>query len=200
MKSEKGRLIRDRHLIAASGFLTNFAAAIIVLATAAHGFAVLLFNAPSSAIKTMVRPELQSYDGPQLYQGWSMFAPNPPSANLHLVVQAWTDQRMITKSLDVTDYFLRRYRRNRLTTSKPLSEGLAHALPSLVGEQHGVEIVDEAIAMRTAAMVISSEYGVTPLMIRATILKIPFSEGQGRHRSSVVWSSDWIPVTATEPI
>lgn len=60
-------------------------AALILTAAIAHAALVFLYNAPSNAIRTAASDALEVYRGPQLDQGWVLFAPDISKANLHVL-------------------------------------------------------------------------------------------------------------------
>ena len=127
--------------------------AILSCAMAAfHAFMVFLINTPSNAIRQSFAPVVTFYDGPWLHQSWSIFAPNPPEANVHVLVRGRNRNGRVTAWYDASLFFLDIVGRNRLNPLRELGEGLGHA--ALAASQDDRNILARAFVTRTAAMVL----------------------------------------------
>jgi Family of unknown function (DUF5819) len=127
-------------------------AAVICAAAVFQAAMVFLVNSPTNPVKTALSPVLDRYDGPWLAQGWSLFAPNPPEWNVHVLVRGKAATGVVTGWYDVTLFFLDVVGSNRLNPLRELGEGLGHAaVPS--ARQAGNAFADPLLD-RTAAMVL----------------------------------------------
>lgn len=134
--------------------LLILAALVIAAVTALHASLVLLINSPDNAITRALHPIIRFYDGPQLDQGWSLFAPNPLSKNEHVLVRGRTAEGAITAWYDVSQYFLVEMDRNRFTSTRAVAEALLHAAMMLKSEKPKQRAIARVEVARTAAMVL----------------------------------------------
>jgi Family of unknown function (DUF5819) len=145
---------------------------LILTATIAHAALVFLYNSPSNALKTAASYALEVYNGPQLDQGWVLFAPDISKENLHVLARAKLSNGRVTSWYDVTLFFLEEMHRNRLTATRSLSEGLAHAVPFADAREYRRRAIARGIVLQTAAMVLKL-YNAN---VRTTALQIEIDE------------------------
>lgn len=97
-------------------------------------------------------PFLRAYDGPQLQQGWEMFAPNPPMANLHVLVRGKHLDGTMTKWYDVTLFFLDAVAYNKAAPIREVDQSLLHAAFEL--EIRPTDDASENVVLRTTTAVL----------------------------------------------
>lgn len=117
-----------------------------------HAGMVFFVNAPGNPIKKAIDPIIAGYRGPQLSQGWTIFAPNPPQANINVLVRGRTSDGRVTGWFDTSLFFLDLVGQNRLNPIRELGEGLGHA--ALTSSRWTDNRVSHAYVLRTAAMVL----------------------------------------------
>lgn len=135
------------------------------LAALAHASLVFICNAPASPLRASVQRVLDFYSGPQLTQGWTMFA-QVPDANIVVLARGrlasgrttpWCD---VSGSLDSPP---------AIGPLRPLSEALSHSSADLVmrsGTNVLVfgDIVDADVVARTSAMVLHACFPGEPMV------------------------------------
>lgn len=132
--------------------------AVVVSATIAHATLVLLTNSPHNALKSAAAPVFRIYHGPFIDQGWSLFAPNLPNENAHVIVRGKTTRGVLTPWLDVSRFFDDESRSNRFTVLRPISEGFYHATSMLTARKRGLHSLEGVIIENTSAMVLCEYY------------------------------------------
>jgi hypothetical protein len=138
-----------------------------------HACMVFVVNMPGSRLKSAVAPVLSRYDGPQLSQGWLMFAPNPPQSNVHVLVRGRATNGQMTPWYDATLYFVDVVRKDRLDPSREVGEGLAHA--AFIAARSRNDAVADAFIFRTGAMILDlyASHAVNSEQIEIESISIP---------------------------
>lgn len=103
------------------------AGVLLGLLAAFHAALVFIVNMPTNPIKDAAKPLLLAYDGPHLKQGWEMFAPDPPTENVHVLVRAERADRSTTQWYDATLYLLDRVAANHIAPVREIDQTLWHA-------------------------------------------------------------------------
>lgn len=139
-------------------------AALIAGATIFHASMAFFYNMPRNGLTRALAPVEARYEGPQVAQGWSMFAPNPPTANVHVWARARTLAETNTAWYDVTQYYEDQMARDRVSPTHPLLEGLAHAVHDLQPSTVTSDPADLALVLRTSALVLRKRVPSVDLM------------------------------------
>ena len=179
------------------------AASLIIVLTAFQAVMVVAMNSPKNAAKIALAPLMRSYDGPWVWQDWSLFAPAILRENLSVLVRAKLRNGTTTAWYDASLYFTDATQTNRLTPLRPLSEGLFH--PATIEVDHGKlepgSPVEVAL-IRTGAMVLRRYVGSQPRSIQIEIdgREITFGDQVKRVAAERELRSGWMPFPAVEPI
>jgi hypothetical protein len=152
-----------------------------------HAMAVVLTNSPPNALRHELAPLLRRYAGPYVAQNWSIFAPNPPEANVHILVRGRGPSSQITGWYDATAFFLQILHRNRLSPLRELGEGLAHAANDASSGSFSDE--DRAIIERTCSMVIDlyQKHHVREEQMEIDLFAIPAQRGEASVVRAIRW-------------
>lgn len=127
-------------------------AILVLMATGFHAFMVLLVNMPPNALKSAFAPALSLYRGPELAQGWALFAPGVNIGNTHVIIRARLRSGKVTGWYDATEFFAVQMRQNRFTPTRALSEVLSHSADTVIVHENRQPDRDSLI--RVAAMVL----------------------------------------------
>lgn len=101
--------------------------AVVFCFAAFHAAAVAIVNLPNSSARAELVPFIAWYQGPQLDQGWALFAPDPPHVNVHVLVRGAIRDGTITPWYDATTFFHDVRRGAPLSAVNVIGVGLAHS-------------------------------------------------------------------------
>ncbi len=178
-------------------------ASVIVAAAFAHAALVFLYNSPSNVLKDNAAPVFRLYSGPELRQGWVLFAPDVASNNLHVLARARTNGGSVTRWYDISLFYLDEMYRNRFTATRSLSEGLAHAAPSANSNTYWRRATARAIILQTSAMVLNlylPDKSLNAMQMEVDRRDVPLfgSTSKGGTVSEMTWG--WVPMPSVQPV
>lgn len=121
-----------------------FVAALICAVAATHAALVFAVNMPRNPIKSSMEPMLQFYGGPQLQQGWGMFAPDPTESNLRVLVRGERADGSVTQWYSASAYLLASAPPGGVSPIREIDQTLAHAAfqaEATPGDQQSRDVV-----------------------------------------------------------
>jgi hypothetical protein len=173
--------------------LVRAGTALVVLLATFHALIVVAVNAPPNAIKDALLPLTAFYSGPQVNQNWSLFAPSAPHENLHVLARAHMMNGSLTPWFDVTLFFHDEMEANRLTTYRPLSEGVFHSA-SIEYNHRSYEFTGTVglTLLRTSAMVVRRYVPGTLSKIQLEVDGSPIGFSAVPQRRDRMFRSPWV--------
>lgn len=131
-------------------------------------------------------------------QAWALFAPEVPHKNLHVLVRGRLSDGALTPWYDATQYFLDLSKADRLTPTRPLSEGLFHAASIIVWRNTSPQrTASRVVLLRTAAMILELYSAPQrPLALEVQIDETPIGSAPRplKPKRMVAFDFGWLPV------
>jgi len=174
----------------------------IIAITISFAGLVLIENLPECALRETLSPVLNPLEGPELRQGWSLFAPNPGAVSQHVLVRARNKRGEETAWYDASQFFIDERRRNLFTPLWALSEGLDHGSGFLDSKDLAKRRQAKAEVERTSLMVIARavpHFDIFKIQIELQRHSITLPHQQPKKGSQNI-RYDWIRAMPVPPL